>query len=185
MSGPGTRWWSPAFSGSGGQGLPGDFSSPSRFVRLAFLRQHTLPARTEAGDVAAGFHLLQNVAFPLGAVQPAGTPAATRLDSAVAPYDYTVYSTVLCAESRRLYWTTWRTLAPPVCRDGPAAGPADPLPDAAGTGMESFSATTGCRMCGPNENRPRKGYPSGGGCGYGSVCSSTQTSSVRPSVRRR
>ena len=102
----------PCFSGSGGQGLPGDFSSPSRFVRLAFLRQHTLPARTEAGDVAAGFHLLQNVAFPLGAVQPAGTPAATRLDAAVAPYDYTVYSTVLCAESRRLYWTTWRTLAP-------------------------------------------------------------------------
>ena len=27
------------FSGSGAQGLPGDWSSPSRFVRLAFLRQ--------------------------------------------------------------------------------------------------------------------------------------------------
>src|SRR5699024_2788404 len=29
----------PCFSGSGGQGLPGDFSAPARFVRLAFLRE--------------------------------------------------------------------------------------------------------------------------------------------------
>lgn len=30
----------PCFSGTGGQGLPGDWSSPSRFVRLAFLRRY-------------------------------------------------------------------------------------------------------------------------------------------------
>lgn len=102
----------PCFSGSGGQGMPGDFSAPSRFVRLAFLRGHTPPGRTEAADVAAGFHLLQNAAFPLGAVRVADAPAASALDAAVLPFDYTVYSVVLCAESRRMYWTTWECLRP-------------------------------------------------------------------------
>ena len=100
----------PCFSGSGGQGLPGDFSAPARFVRLAFLREHTLPGRTEDADAAAGFHLLQNAAFPLGAVGVADAPPPARLDSGILPFDYTVYSVVLCAESRRLYWTTWDNL---------------------------------------------------------------------------
>ena len=100
------------FSGSGTLGLPGGFASTDRFVRLAFLRGHTLPGRNEAADVAAGFHLLQSAAFPLGAVRTADAPAATGLDSAVSPFDYTLYSVVLCAESRRLYWTTWETLQP-------------------------------------------------------------------------
>lgn len=99
----------PCFSGSGGQGLPGEFSAPARFVRLAFLREHTLPGRTEDADVAAGLRLLQHAAFPLGAVRVADAPPACPQGGAL-PFDYTVYSAVFCAESRRLYWTTWDNL---------------------------------------------------------------------------
>ena len=49
----------PCSSGTGGQGLPGDWSSPSRFVRLAFLRRYARPGRTEEEGVARLFRLLQ------------------------------------------------------------------------------------------------------------------------------
>ncbi|WP_295619987.1 linear amide C-N hydrolase [uncultured Intestinimonas sp.] len=92
------------FSGSGGQGLPGDWSSPSRFVRLAFLKKYCLRGENEEEGVARMFRLFQSVAFPLGMVRvapssvPEGGPAA---------WDYTLYTSVMCAESLRFYWTTY------------------------------------------------------------------------------
>lgn len=105
-----------SFSGSGAAGLPGDWSSPARFVRLAFLKHYAVPGGEEGEGVARLFRLLGAAAFPLGIVrvsQP-GTPA--EYDTRVLPYDYTAYTAVLCAESGRLYWTTYhdpaiRTLA--------------------------------------------------------------------------
>lgn len=91
----------PCFSGTGGQGLPGDWSSPSRFVRLAFLRQYARPGRTEAEGVARLFRLLQSAAFPLGAVR------LEEAEAAGAPWEYTIYTAVACARSRRFYWTTY------------------------------------------------------------------------------
>lgn len=91
----------PCFSGTGGQGLPGDWSSPSRFVRLAFLRQYARPGRTEAEGVARLFRLLQSAAFPLGAVR------LEEAETAGAPWEYTIYTAVACARSRRFYWTTY------------------------------------------------------------------------------
>ena len=85
------------FSGSGGQGLPGDWSSPSRFVRMAFLRRYACPGRTEEEGVARLFRLLQCTAFPLGAVRLEETP----------PWEYTIYTAAACARSRRFYWTTY------------------------------------------------------------------------------
>lgn len=43
----------PCFSGSGAQGLPGDWSSPSRFVRLAFLKTYGVKGATESAGVGA------------------------------------------------------------------------------------------------------------------------------------
>lgn len=64
--------------GAGTLGLPGGYDSPSRFVRIAYLRQNTpLPA----GDEAVGrfFSLLQGAAIPYGAVHTAeGKPHFTR-----------------------------------------------------------------------------------------------------------
>lgn len=91
----------PCFSGTGGQGLPGDWSSPSRFVRLAFLRQYARPGRTEAEGVARLFRLLQSAAFPLGAVR------LEEAEAGGAPWEYTIYTAVACARSRRFYWTTY------------------------------------------------------------------------------
>lgn len=87
----------PCFSGTGGLGLPGDWSAPSRFVRLAFLRRYARPGRTEEEGVARLFRLLQCAAFPLGAVRLAEDP----------PWEYTIYTAVACARSRRFYWTTY------------------------------------------------------------------------------
>lgn len=98
----------PCFSGSGAIGLPGDWSSPSRFVRLAFLRRYALKGRDEVEGAAYLFRLLGNVEFPLGAVRLNDLGAVTEHDQDVLPYDFTLYSAVLCAESMRFYWTTYR-----------------------------------------------------------------------------
>ena len=52
--------------GSGGLGLPGDFTSPSRLVRAAFAAAHS-----EAGDDPVGqfFHAMATVAVPRGCVR--------------------------------------------------------------------------------------------------------------------
>lgn len=95
------------FSGTGAQGLPGDWSSPSRFVRLAFLKRYAVRGRQEDEGVARMFRLLQSAAFPLGMVRVGEQEPVTELDKELSPYDYTAYTCVLCAESLRLYWTTY------------------------------------------------------------------------------
>ena len=63
------------------------------------------------GDEAEGVSLLFRLptAPPfLGAVELTGPGEITPHDRGVVPYDYTVYSSVLCAESMRFYWLTYR-----------------------------------------------------------------------------
>ena len=95
------------FSGSGAQGLPGDWSSPSRFIRLAFLKKYALRGKDEEEGVSRMFHLFQSAAFPLGMVRVSHKSHVTELDKDVVPYDYTVYTSIYCAESLRAYWTTY------------------------------------------------------------------------------
>lgn len=98
---------SQCFSGSGAQGLPGDWSSPSRFVRLAFLKKYAVRAPGEEEAVARMLHLFQSAAFPLGAVRVSEPGAPTALDRDVCDFDYTIYTAIYCAESLRVYWTTY------------------------------------------------------------------------------
>ena len=64
-------------------GLPGDFTSPSRFVRAAFFQQ-TAPRQADAtGCVMQAFHLLNNFDIPIGTElpaeqAPADAPSATQ-----------------------------------------------------------------------------------------------------------
>lgn len=59
----------PSYSnGMGAIGLPGDFSSVSRFVRAAFVRANSSLPSTSAETVGQFFHLLSSVAQPLGCV---------------------------------------------------------------------------------------------------------------------
>ena len=53
------------------------------------------------------FRLLQSVSFPLGMVRVHETGDTTPLDKNVLPYDYTVYTSVMCGESLKFYWTTY------------------------------------------------------------------------------
>lgn len=52
----------PHSRGMGAAGLPGDWSSPSRFVRAAFLRENSLSGQTERENVSQFFHILSGVA---------------------------------------------------------------------------------------------------------------------------
>ncbi len=84
------------FSGSGAQGLPGDWSSPSRFIRLAFLKKYCVKGRDESQGVANMLHLFQSAAFPLGIVRITEQGTVTEYDKDISPYDYTVYTSIMC-----------------------------------------------------------------------------------------
>ena len=82
----------PGYSrGLGAYGLPGDWSSSSRFVRAAFVRQHSRCEAGEAESVAHFFRMMQTVAVPKGCV---------RLDSGDA---HTIY-TCCCNQDRGIYY---------------------------------------------------------------------------------
>ena len=55
-------------NGLGAVGLPGDFSSQSRFVRASFLRKNSPPMEKEEDCVGQVFHILESVSQPKGSV---------------------------------------------------------------------------------------------------------------------
>ena len=57
----------PFSRGMGAIGLPGDWSSPSRFVRGAFVRANSIPPKGE--EVSQFFHILGAVEMPRGCVR--------------------------------------------------------------------------------------------------------------------
>ena len=61
----------PFSKGLGSHGLPGDLSSPSRFVRAAFGRWHATEPKGEAEAVGQFFHILDSVAQIDGCVREA------------------------------------------------------------------------------------------------------------------
>lgn len=78
--------------GMGGMGLPGDLSSPSRFVRGAFVRNHALAGSSEGECVSQFFHILGSVEQQRGCVQ---------LEDGA--YEITVYSSC-CNTQRGIYY---------------------------------------------------------------------------------
>ena len=77
----------PLGHGSGMLGLPGDYTSPSRFVRATFF-QTTSPVWDNGFDtVVQAFHILNNFDIPIGSQHvkaeiPAGMPSATQFTAA-------------------------------------------------------------------------------------------------------
>lgn len=86
----------PFSRGMGALGLPGDFSSVSRFVKAAFLRANAVPGSTEEENVNQFFHLLNAVAMPRGCI---------RLDE--DKYERTVYSSCCNTDRGIYYYTTY------------------------------------------------------------------------------
>lgn len=70
----------PAWSnGMGGLGLPGDYSSASRFIKATFVKLNSMSGSSEEESVSQFFHILDAVAMPRGSVLVGdGKPEITR-----------------------------------------------------------------------------------------------------------
>ena len=91
---------SPFGMGGGSRGLPGDFTPPSRFVRMAFYLQNALPQDTSSEAVGTMFHFLNNFDIPPGAAMP---PAGT---SETFP-DYTSWTVVSDLAKKHYHFKTY------------------------------------------------------------------------------
>ena len=95
-------------SGLGMRGVPGDYSGPSRFVKVAFVNAH-YPARSgERDNVTRLFRTLGSVAVPEGCVRMAD-----------GSYERTLYTSGFSAATRTYYYATYDD---PQVREFPLAG---------------------------------------------------------------
>ena len=79
----------------GGSGLPGDYSSPSRFVRLAFMKEFAVPGKDEPEGVSRMFRAFAPVDIPEG---------LAKADPDYDVYEQTLCTSVMCAESGVYYF---------------------------------------------------------------------------------
>jgi len=82
--------------GSGLYGLPGDYSPPSRFVRMVTLAQAALPAKGADQGLNQAITILDNVDIPIGAVR--------GVDGKEIRYDKTIWSVVADTARLRYYF---------------------------------------------------------------------------------
>lgn len=87
-------------SGADAPGLPGDFSSASRFIRAFLVKENSVLGQDERSNVMQFFHILNSVAVPKGCVRAADGFAYTR------------YSSCCNADKGIYYYTTYDHLAP-------------------------------------------------------------------------
>jgi len=83
-------------SGGGMRGLPGDYYSPSRFARVAYLNAHYPAKNTEEENVSRLFHTLTGVAMIDG---------AARMGN--GDFEKTVYTGGYSARTKTYYWSTY------------------------------------------------------------------------------
>ncbi len=82
--------------GLGAVGLPGDLSSPSRFVRAVFYKENSECAEDENSSVSQFFHLLTSVEMVQGGCR-----------TATGKKDITVYSSCVNTDRGVYYYTTY------------------------------------------------------------------------------
>lgn len=82
--------------GMGAMGLPGDYSSMSRFVKAAFVKMNSVSGEGENESVSQFFHILQSAQMPRGCVK-------------VGKDDYaiTIYSSCCNTDRGIYYYTTY------------------------------------------------------------------------------
>lgn len=88
----------PYSRGMGAIGLPGDFSSTSRFVKAAFVKMNSIieAETTEAKSISQFFHILKSVEMPRGSVQ---------INNGL--YEITQYSSCCNTDKGIYYYTTY------------------------------------------------------------------------------
>ncbi len=86
--------------GGGAVGMPGDFTAPSRFVRMTFFTQNVPEQTDTTAAVATLFHLLNNFDIPYGADQPPPGSAEN--------YDeFTTWTAVSDLKKLQYHWKTY------------------------------------------------------------------------------
>ncbi|MBE6229305.1 MAG: choloylglycine hydrolase family protein [Bacteroidales bacterium] len=98
--------------GSGALGLPGDMTSPSRFIRIAYFKATAPQLENSYRTVLQAFHILNNFDIPIGIEHPLGevpdVPSATPCTSAsdlkeLKLYYRTTYnSTIRCIDLKSI-----------------------------------------------------------------------------------
>ena len=82
----------PVYSrGLGGVGLPGDYSSASRFVRAVFCNTHTAHGETDSEEVSRFFHVMDSVATPSGCVVAENGKKVSTVYTSCADLDSCIY----------------------------------------------------------------------------------------------
>ena len=84
--------------GMGALGLPGDFSSASRFIRALFVKENSVSDNDEKSNVNQFFHILNSVSMPKGCVL------------AEKCFEYTRYSSCCNIETGIYYYMTYDDL---------------------------------------------------------------------------
>jgi len=82
--------------GMGAIGLPGDLSSQSRFVRVAFVKMNSVSGDTEAESVGQFFHILGSVEQQRGCCE-----------AGEGKYEITIYTSCCNADKGIYYYTTY------------------------------------------------------------------------------
>lgn len=91
-------------SSGGGFGMPGDYSSPSRFVRIAVMKRYAVQGENEIDGVSRMFHQFCAVNIPEGIVM---RPEDDETDE--PSYDQTLCISAMCAESGTYYFSTCKS----------------------------------------------------------------------------
>jgi len=92
---------SPTGQGTGMMGIPGDWTPPSRFVRIAFFSHFLMFGADPNALVNGALHLINTVDIPFGLVRERGKKS----------YDYTQWSCVKDLASGIMYYRTYRDLS--------------------------------------------------------------------------
>ncbi len=90
----------PTGQGTGLLGIPGDWTPPSRFVKIAILKNFAERAKTVSENINLAFHLLNTVDIPYGVVRGADK----------SEYDYTQWVVVKDLDHQKLYYRTYQDL---------------------------------------------------------------------------
>ncbi|MFE6237426.1 choloylglycine hydrolase [Cellulosimicrobium sp. NPDC057862] len=92
----GSAHLTPFGSGSHMRGIPGDYYSPSRFVRAAYVNAHYPTQETEAANVSRAFHTLQQVAMVDGCAAMGS-----------GDFEITLYTGLFSSRTTTYYWNTY------------------------------------------------------------------------------
>lgn len=81
----------------GGFGLPGDYSSPARFVKIAFLKEFMVKPQDEIDGITKMFHNFATVDIPEGILKECEEKEH---------YEKTLFTSAMCGESLTYYFSS-------------------------------------------------------------------------------